>query len=250
MSNKTLERISLKYQDEVNDWQKDIIELHKKRYIFASKFVSNAMVLDIACGTGYGSAILADAGAKHCIGIDLSNQAILEAKELYQLRNLDFYCLDYKKLTKPDEIDQKLHHIFSEKFDVIVSIETIEHIADPDHFLKTILKGLHINGIFIASVPVTPSTDANPYHLHDFTSKKLKNFLKNHDLTIIEKIQQCQVFNPHKIKKNMQSSGRELRKNLSFYYMKNPKKFVQRILSTLRFGFVNLYDVVAAKKIK
>jgi O-antigen biosynthesis protein len=45
---------------------------HVYRYAFASDFVKGKYVLDIACGEGYGSAVLLKAGAEKVIGIDIS----------------------------------------------------------------------------------------------------------------------------------------------------------------------------------
>ena len=45
---------------------------HLRFYQFASQFVRGKEVLDCGCGTGYGSALLADSGAKSVLGIDFS----------------------------------------------------------------------------------------------------------------------------------------------------------------------------------
>ena len=49
---------------------------HIERYKFSNQYVDGKIVLDISCGTGYGSKILYEAGAYKVIGIDISNEAI------------------------------------------------------------------------------------------------------------------------------------------------------------------------------
>ena len=57
---------------------------HLNRYFFASHFVKNRTVLDIASGSGYGSEILQKAGARRVYGVDISEEAIEFGKELYK----------------------------------------------------------------------------------------------------------------------------------------------------------------------
>src|SRR4030066_783433 len=89
---------------------------HISRYIFALAYVENKNVLDIACGTGYGSYFLAKNGAKFVAGGDISEIAINYAKNKYKLDTLEFEVENVMKMSYP-----------SEHFDVIVSFETIEH---------------------------------------------------------------------------------------------------------------------------
>src|SRR5436305_1525474 len=44
---------------------------HRCRYRFALPYARGARVLDIACGTGFGAAMLAEAGARSVCGVDL-----------------------------------------------------------------------------------------------------------------------------------------------------------------------------------
>jgi predicted RNA methylase len=49
---------------------------HIARYLFAARFVANKVVLDAACGSGYGSAYLRHSGAKQVVGVDLCAEAL------------------------------------------------------------------------------------------------------------------------------------------------------------------------------
>ena len=91
---------------------------HMGRYIFASRFVKDKIVLDLACGAGYGSSYLYQKGAKIVVGGDYSSLAIEHAKAHYaQQDGLFFIRFDATQLPFKDEV-----------FDVIASFETIEHL--------------------------------------------------------------------------------------------------------------------------
>ena len=70
---------------------------HMNRYIFASDLVKDKKVLDAACGTGYGTALLAQTAQKVC-GIDISEEAISYAKSNYSAKNVDFTVANIEKL--------------------------------------------------------------------------------------------------------------------------------------------------------
>jgi len=87
------------------------------RYKFAKKFISfEDVVLDIACGTGYGSNYLSDF-AKLVTGADLSPTPLEKAKNAYPKNNLTFVIQDATELT-----------FKSNTFDKVISIETFEHM--------------------------------------------------------------------------------------------------------------------------
>ena len=61
-----------------------IYDEHLIRYELAKEFVKDKTVLDIACGSGYGTKILAEAGAREVEGIDISEEAIISARKNYE----------------------------------------------------------------------------------------------------------------------------------------------------------------------
>jgi SAM-dependent methyltransferase len=109
------------------------------KYHFASHFVKGKMVLDIACGDGMGTAYLASNGAKCVCGGDVEADAVRGAVHLWRascaLAVLDAYYLPFS-----DGV-----------FDVIVSIETIEHLSDHEQFLAECRRVLRDDGLFICS---------------------------------------------------------------------------------------------------
>ena len=128
------------------------------RYAFASNFCKNKIVLDVACGVGYGSYYLIKTGAKRVIGVDISKDAITYGKGHYQKQNLEFIVGDATKLHFPDR-----------SFDVIVSFETIEHVRNHIKYLSECKRVLKKGGIFICSSPnKVHKKPSNPHHIQEF----------------------------------------------------------------------------------
>jgi len=153
-----------------------LFQEHVIRYLFASQFVNSKTVLDAACGTGYGSSILMNAGAKKVMGIDNSSDAIQYCEKNYKKENLEFKNTDCEKIN------------LETKFDVAVSFETIEHLKKQDSFLSEIQRLLQDDGIFIISTPNTETyPDANPYHTKEFTESEFKQLLEKYfsNITIL-----------------------------------------------------------------
>ena len=103
-----------------------LFQEHSLRYLFASQFVKSKTVLDAACGTGYGTSMMLDAGAKKVVGIDNSVETIEYCKKNYKKDNLEFQTEDCEKINL-DAI-----------FDVVISFETIEHLKNQDAFVSEV----------------------------------------------------------------------------------------------------------------
>ncbi|MBI1978615.1 MAG: class I SAM-dependent methyltransferase [Candidatus Aenigmarchaeota archaeon] len=130
-------------------------EQHLKRYVFASKFVKNKRVLDVACGTGYGTEYLAKHKAKEVIGVDNSKDAIAYSKGKYSGK---FLVMDATKMQFKDNY-----------FDVVVSFETIEHIKDWGKFIDEIKRITKQNGTVVMSTPNYKfEIVKNKYHVSNF----------------------------------------------------------------------------------
>jgi len=245
---RTIERISLDNNTN-SEFENYLFDFHKQRYIIACEYISGKKILDIACGTGYGTDIIKKGGALVAIGIDIDISAVNEAKDKYEVESLTYFCHDYNDLKDVDKLEEELKEILKNKLDVVVSFETIEHLEKPDDFIKTISKYLKKDGLLITSVPVTPSVDANPFHMHDFTTNSFKQMLAGNGFEVLKTIHQRQKFNPFSVKSSMIDSGREIRKNLIGFYFANPGKLFLRFYSTLRHGFVNIYEINISRKV-
>jgi ubiquinone/menaquinone biosynthesis C-methylase UbiE len=142
--------------------------------MFASCFVKGKTVLDIACGTGYGSDYLLKKGAKKVVGGDISKEAIEYAKIHYGRNSLFFIRLDVCALP-----------FQSKCFDVVVSFETIEHLKTPEIFLSECRRVLKKGGLFICSTPNKQVTSpfsiepVNPFHSHEFYAEEFCGLVKS-----------------------------------------------------------------------
>src|SRR4030043_1073532 len=94
----------------------DIYLEHVSRYIFASQFVKNKVILDIACGSGYGADLLVKSGSRKVYAVDIAEETIKYCKNKNNSDNLDFLVGSVDHIPIEDL-----------EVDVIVSMETIEH---------------------------------------------------------------------------------------------------------------------------
>lgn len=130
----------------------------------------------------------------------------------------------------------------STPFSTIISLETIEHLAEPEKFIRFFASQLISGGRFIASAPVTPSMDANPYHLQDFTTSSFKNLFFKTGLTEVSSITQKQSYNPVGLfRKKKHGRNKDIRQGLGKYYLKYPGKLLLRLQSLVKDGFTNKY---------
>lgn len=150
---------------------------HLHRYHAVKELVEDKLVLDAACGTGYGSYILSEVAEK-VYGIDISEEAIEYAKSHYNKENLTYSQMSITDIQFEDNY-----------FDVIVSFETIEHITKEQQkqFLEQVLKKLKNTGYLIISTPndqlmreISYGSYVNPYHLCEFNEEEYLEFLKKY----------------------------------------------------------------------
>jgi SAM-dependent methyltransferase len=115
---------------------------HWHRYLFAAPLAAGRRVLDVACGEGYGSALLGRYAA-HVAGVDIAADAIAHARARYRTqRNVEFREADCAALPFADA-----------SFDVVVSFETIEHVAAQQPFVAEVRRVLAPHGLFVLSCP-------------------------------------------------------------------------------------------------
>ena len=168
----------MKYQESIpylTPVTKRIFKEHVIRYRFASAYVKNKRVLDMACGTGYGSEMLKNAGALYVRGVDISEEAISFAKQKYSKDGIEFSV-------------GNAEYFNSGCYDAIVSFETIEHVEDYKKVLRNFYTILDPGGILIISTPNRPVTSpqakniydkpSNPSHVREFTLPEFTEVLQ------------------------------------------------------------------------
>ena len=150
----------------------DIEQEHLARYKFAIGFTSGKEVLDVACGSGYGSYLLATEGnAAKVQGFDLDESAIRYGNYRYGHPNVN------RAVKNVLELSPEL------KFDVVVSFETIEHIPDYRLFLKKMKVALKSDGILMISTPIVESTSTkctNPHHVIEWSFNDFKELVSEY----------------------------------------------------------------------
>jgi SAM-dependent methyltransferase len=137
---------------------------HRSRYRFAGALFSEPgqRVLDVACGTGFGLAMLRQAGAG-AIGIDYSAETLRHQAGVVQA--------DAARLP-----------VQSDAFDLVVSFETIEHVPNAAALVQEIRRVLKPGGRLILSTPnrafgPPELHTGNPFHVQEFTADELRDLL-------------------------------------------------------------------------
>lgn len=123
---------------------------HTKRYGFSQDIIDTSkrrssdgqlIILDSACGIGYGSNLLLPSNQRKIVGVDIDRQTIQEAND-YAGEYSTFVHGDLQRLPFPNEA-----------FDYIISLETIEHVENPGQALYEMSRVLKPRGTLVVSTP-------------------------------------------------------------------------------------------------
>ena len=163
-------------------WVDDLQVLyeHLHRYFFAADLAEGKRVLDLGCGEGYGSAILAER-AKDVLGVELDPEAVEHAATNYPLDNVEFRQASVLEL---DDLPDR-------SFDLVVCYEVLEHITEHDELFALAHRVLCPDGIFVISTPdreiYSEAADYhNPYHVKELSLREfdvlLGRFFSHHEL--------------------------------------------------------------------
>ncbi len=145
---------------------------HWHRYAFALPLARARRVLDAACGEGYGSALLAGV-ADTVLGVDRSAEAIEHARQRYgQLPGVRFEPADVTRLD----------HLPDASFDLIVSLETLEHVEAQERLLDGFARLLAPTGVLLISTPDRTVYNAqggepNPFHVRELERAEFEHLL-------------------------------------------------------------------------
>lgn len=213
----------------------ETLALHVERYVFAARWARAGRLLDLACGVGYGTRLLAERcpDVEEVLGVDISESAVTYASERYGGERTRFTCSNALSFDDP------------RGFDTIVSLETVEHVSDPAALVARLATLLRPGGMLVASVPTTPSVDLNPHHLSDFSERSFRRLFEPHGLRERGCLRQVQPVRIGSLLRRSEARMRDVRRNLPAWYCAHPGALLRRAAATMRYGFSNRYLTVA-----
>ncbi len=149
---------------------------HIRVYQYLKQFAAGKRVLDVGCGVGYGTALLANT-AESVAGIDISLAAVREAIRLYPYEQ--FFQMDAENMTFPDE-----------SFDITVSTENFEHLPNQARHVDELARVVRKDGFCFIATP-NPELFAglnNPFHTKENTYAELRDLFSRRfrEVVIVE----------------------------------------------------------------
>jgi SAM-dependent methyltransferase len=143
---------------------------HRVAHMYAIKKIRGSRrVLDVGCGTGYGSAMVAS-HVGEVVGIDSSDEAVARAKAQHRSANLEFVSMSATGLAFQDA-----------SFDAAYSVQVIEHIEDVQLHLSEVVRVLRPGGRFVVATPnrltYSPEGLHNAFHVREYDAGELQALL-------------------------------------------------------------------------
>ena len=151
------ERISLGVDTPV-----ELVQTHLSRYVWSMGFCDGKDVLDVGCGTGYGTWLISTR-AKTVIGVDQCAEAIAEAQSNF---SGTFIC------SMMEDVE------FDNACDVVTCFEVLEHLKNLDAGMANIVKFLKPDGVALISLPL--HLPLVFHHYRDFGYQQWKALLLQH----------------------------------------------------------------------
>ena len=149
---------------------------HLVVYEWIAERVSGLRAIDMACGEGYGSDVLARIAAS-VVGVDANPEAHEHARLRYRRPNLRFA--------------RDLVGSFSEQADAVVFLQTIEHLEDADAVLEHFRSLVGASGTVFVSTPnvltLAPkgaSRSGNPWHVHEYDCREFDELCRRRFTTV------------------------------------------------------------------
>ncbi len=142
---------------------------HVAVYEWIAEHCGGLRVVDLACGEGYGSDLLAR-NAAEAIGVDANPEAFEHARARYRRSNLSF--------------QRGLVEDFDREVDAVVFLQTIEHIHEPEKLLAGIARIAPIAYIStpnrLTLAPEGAEKSDNPWHLREYDAGQYRELLEPH----------------------------------------------------------------------
>ncbi|GAA4815742.1 hypothetical protein GCM10011365_01700 [Marinicella pacifica] len=145
---------------------------HWHRYFWVLPLIKDLQLADLACGEGYGAALLAQ-HAKHVTALDIDAATIQKAQQKYPQDNIRFVCADVLNTG-----------LAANQLDCITSFETLEHLAEHEALLFEFKRLLKQDGVLIISTPDTdvynPEDKHNHHHVKELDRVEFQGLLSRH----------------------------------------------------------------------
>ena len=153
---------------EENYW----FQRHLVTYEYLLPLAEGKRVLDLGSGEGYGTALLASRAAE-VVGMDLAPEAVYHSRKAYRRSNLRFMYGDIYDLELEDD-----------SFDLVCSLQVVEHLHEPERFLRETKRVLKPGGLCAISTPnrliISPgrAEPVNPFHIIEYDSQQFLDFMR------------------------------------------------------------------------
>ncbi len=163
---------------------------HLAVYEWISQRVAGGRVLDMACGEGYGSEVLARS-AESVVGVDANPDAHEHARLRYSRPGLSF--------------ERGLVETYgaAEEFDAVVFLQTIEHVQDPEAVLGHFRSILRAGGVAYVSTPnlltLAPPGAAksdNPWHVKEYRAEEFTELCRS----VFDEVEILGLFHARKLR--------------------------------------------------
>ena len=149
--------------------ERPIRERQLAAYHKALEYVKGRHVLEVGCGEGIGTSILAGKAAS-IVAIDYSEKALEVARRKYTTENITFTHMKVPPLGFTDM-----------SFDAVVCFQMIEHLQRPEELVADVKRVLRDDALALFATPNKEETiSANPYHLHEFFGQEFRELLQAH----------------------------------------------------------------------
>jgi SAM-dependent methyltransferase len=129
-------------------------------------------IVDLACGEGYGSAVLGRTAAS-VIGVDANPEAFAHAQAKYTGLTVRF--------------ERNMIELWDGDVDCVVFLQTIEHVQDPDAVLERVRELIGPRGVAYVSTPnvltLAPKgadRSGNPWHVREYRPEEYAELCGRH----------------------------------------------------------------------
>lgn len=162
-----------------NDLYQSLLAL----YVFAGQYAAGRRVLVLGCGTGFGCARLAGAGATEVVGLDPDGRSLAYARKRFP--GLRFVQGTAEAPPPPPEN--------LGTFGLIVAIDVLPHVENPGTVLEWVARHLEPDGVFLTSVP--PILDEHVMEQHRASgTRRLGLYLWNWESHLRRRFRETRIF--------------------------------------------------------